>query len=72
MVRLSNKINEINDIAIFKHTDRNKEWKEYVDTILKQANQRDKVNFGGRDPRAPRAEEEVRFELPVRLLKSCH
>ena len=44
-----------------------KTWKEYVEGALTEANQRDKINIGGRDPRAPVEAEDVRLELPVRI-----
>lgn len=67
LIRLSNKIIENKNAIIEKEIENNENWKNYVETILAEANQREKVNFGGRDPRAPIAvEEDVRLELPVR------
>lgn len=68
LIRLSNKIIENKNPIIEKEIENSANWKEYVETILAEANQREKVNFGGRDPRAPiTPEEDVRLELPVRI-----
>jgi len=64
LVRLSNKLVESRDPAVLKYTEENEKWKAYTEGLLAETNKRDRVNFGGRDPRAVTPEEDVRLELP--------
>ena len=64
-MRLSNKLVESRDPAVLKYTEENEKWKAYTEGLLAETNKRDRVNFGGRDPRAVTPEEDVRLELPV-------
>lgn len=64
LVRLSNKLVESSDPAVLKHTEENEKWRAYTEGLLAETNKRDRVNFGGRDPRAATPEEDVRLELP--------
>jgi len=64
LVRLSNKLVESRDPAVLQHTEENEKWKAYTEGLLAETNKRDRVNFGGRDPRAVTPEEDVRLELP--------
>jgi len=56
LVRLSNKIVENRDPILQKYIEGNTKWKEYVESLLAETNQRDRTNFGGKDPRAPSPE----------------
>lgn len=53
VVRISNKILDSKDPYINLACEKNEIWNEYVKGVLAETNTRNKINFGGRDPREP-------------------
>ncbi len=60
IVKLSNKIVESGENYIIEKTENHKGWKEYVESELSEANRINRTQLGGRDPREPNQEIEVR------------
>lgn len=67
LIRLSAKITESKDPTVLKYTESSEAWKDYLEKEYKEATERNKVNFGGRDPRLPPEEvpePDVHLDLP--------
>jgi hypothetical protein len=66
LIRLATKIQESKDPIIMKYCESSDAWKEFLEREFKEATERNKINFGGRDPRIPieEPEQDVHLDLP--------
>jgi hypothetical protein len=66
LIRLASKIEESKDPIIMKYVETSEAWKDFLDKEYKDATERNKINFGGRDPRIPieEPEQDVHLDLP--------